>query len=519
MPDNGRSWTEKYRPQSLDEILGNPSAVRQLKQWAESWTDGPPDKPGLILVGEPGIGKTSAALALAREMGWSAIELNASDARNKDAIERVVTRGAVSQGFSETGEFQRTSDKLRKLIILDEADNVFGREDRGGMQQIVETLKQTQQPMVLIANDGYALSRRSSSLKRLCEEITFKKVQASTIAKILGRISQAEGIEADIPALERLAEHAGGDVRAAVSDLESLARATGQLTLEDVDALGYRDKTASIFDALRDVLKATDFKTAKEATYDLDEDPETLLLWVEENAPREYTNAHDRARAMTAVGRADEFLGATRRTRYYRLWSVASDMMTGGVAVAKDERYSGWTRYQFPSWLRKMSRSKKARGLRESLGLKVGEAFHAGTRTANEHVIPMLAFVAKRSKPFAVELTAELELEADELALLLDTKASTKKVKTILEEAEELRERRGTAEEGHHEHERLEAPVWEQEGYEPSAPAPKPEAGSSQETDEAASVPNDEGEDEAASAEEDEEDTEDDESQKSLFEF
>ncbi len=448
MGEDERSWTEKYRPRTLAEVQGNPSAVDELNEWADAWEEGEPEKPAVLLVGEPGIGKTSAALALADEREWSTIELNASDARNKDAIERVVTRGATSQGFTETGEYQRVSEKQRKLIILDEADNVFGREDRGGMQQIARTLKQAQQPIVLIANDEYELSRRSSTVKRLSKQIKFQSVRDATVQKILNRICQAEDVDADLQALEALAKHAGGDVRAAVSDLESLARGTRRLTLDDVQALGYRDETATIFNALEDILQAEDFQSAKEASYDLDEDPETLLLWVEENVPREYDDAGDRARAMRVVARADEFLGATQRTRYYRFWSYVSDLITGGVATAKQNRYSGWTRYQFPSWLRKMGRSKKQRGLRDDLGAKVGAHLHAGSATAREHLFPMLSFVAQRSETFAANLSADLDLTPEELGLILDMGEDTKTVQRILEAADEVRQEKGRPREG-----------------------------------------------------------------------
>src|SRR5437879_9917940 len=129
-------WAEKYRPKTLEDVVGNPTAVAELRKWAAAWQRGRPDKKAVVLQGPPGIGKTSAALALANEMGWITVEMNASDSRNADAIRNVATRGAVLQTFTETGEFVRTDHGGHKLIILDEADNVFGREDKGGIAAI-----------------------------------------------------------------------------------------------------------------------------------------------------------------------------------------------------------------------------------------------------------------------------------------------------------------------------------------------------------------------------------------------
>src|SRR5438876_368302 len=136
------SWAEKYRPKTLDDVVGNPTAIAELRKWAAAWDRGRPDKRAVVLQGDPGIGKTSAALALANEMGWSVVKMNASESRNAEAIHKVATRGAVLQTFTDTGEFVRADEGGRKLIVLDEADNVFGREDRGGVAAIVPAVEE-----------------------------------------------------------------------------------------------------------------------------------------------------------------------------------------------------------------------------------------------------------------------------------------------------------------------------------------------------------------------------------------
>src|SRR5512136_2711186 len=97
-------WTEKYRPKTLREIVGNERALSTLRSWAQHWNQRTiPEKRAVILSGKPGTGKTSTALALAFDMGWTVLELNASDARNETAIKRVATAGAVNETFDSNG--------------------------------------------------------------------------------------------------------------------------------------------------------------------------------------------------------------------------------------------------------------------------------------------------------------------------------------------------------------------------------------------------------------------------------
>jgi replication factor C large subunit len=85
----GLDWAEKYRPKKLADIVGNATSLKALADWAENWGTPGMKKRAALLVGRPGIGKTTAAHALAADRGWSMIELNASDQRNTAAIREI----------------------------------------------------------------------------------------------------------------------------------------------------------------------------------------------------------------------------------------------------------------------------------------------------------------------------------------------------------------------------------------------------------------------------------------------
>ncbi|TKX76381.1 AAA family ATPase, partial [Halorubrum sp. SD626R] len=169
--------------------------------------------------GSPGVGKTSAAHALANDMGWETVELNASDQRTADVIERFAGRAArnATLGGSAAGGGAAGGDTAsRQLVVLDEADNIHGNYDRGGASAITELVKESGQPIVLIANDYYDMSR---GLRNATQEIEFRDVSARSIVPVLRDICRKEAIEFESDALSEIAERNRGDLRGAVNDL------------------------------------------------------------------------------------------------------------------------------------------------------------------------------------------------------------------------------------------------------------------------------------------------------------
>jgi len=430
-------WAERHRPKDLDDIVGNPTAVAELRKWAAAWAKGRPDKRAVVLQGAPGIGKTSAALALANEMGWTAIEMNASDSRNADAIRRVATRGAVLQTFTETGEYLRAGEGGRKLIILDEADNVFGREDRGGIAAIVDMIQTTRHPVVLIANDYYALTRRSSSLKRLCKAVKFQGIHEDAMKNILRSIASLEGVEVAADVLDVIVERSSGDLRSAINDLESLAIGKPVVQAEATASLGYRDRETTIFPAIEEILRSGDAKRARDAARELDESPEDLILWVDQNLGHEFTRPDDLVRGYEALSRADIYLGRTRRRQRFGLWSYASELMSSGVAVARRGRGRGG-QLEFPYYLIQMARSRAQRGARNSLAKKIATLLHVSQAHVLNELLPTMRMLFASDEELRVHLTAQLGLDDREAAFLLDESETSHAVKHLLEKAAQV---------------------------------------------------------------------------------
>ncbi|HWG91352.1 MAG TPA: hypothetical protein VNZ52_10950, partial [Candidatus Thermoplasmatota archaeon] len=306
---------------------------------------------------------------------------------------------------------------------------------RGGMKAITDTIKATGQPIILIANDLYELTRRGAALKSLAHTIKFTRVHTRSIPKAIARIAKLEGLEVDPEALEALAERAGGDMRSAVNDLAALATGRTHITLKDVESLGKRDAKGDVWGLLGKVFYGNSFEEARKASWEIDETPENIALWLDENLPLRYESPRDRVEAYKWLSRGDVYLGRVSRRMNYGLWSYANEVMVGGVTTANSEKTVPGM-HAFPSWLRRMSQSKGMRELRDRVSRKVGAYTHTSGRVAREDHFPLVRGLMKTDDQFAVWAIVEMDLEADEVAFLLEAKETTARVKKLLAAAE-----------------------------------------------------------------------------------
>ena len=431
-------WTESYRPSGLDEVVGNPKAVQDLRNWAQSWEDGKPIKKAAVLIGTPGTGKTSAALALAADFKWDVVEMNASDQRNADAIKAVALRGALGETFSDSGEYLSSKDGKLKLIILDEADNISGREDRGGVPAIAEGVRSTRQPVILIVNDWYALSKKSSALKTGTLQIKFSRIKTVTVRGVLRRIAKDRGVNVSDRALELMAENSNGDMRSAIRDLQALATGRTEITAENTEVMGFREVEQTMYTVMDDIFKRNDPAKARALLREVDESPDTKLLWIEENLPHAYRDHLDLYRGMKAVSRANDFLSRVHRRQHYRFWAYAGDQLSFGVCAAKEKEIHGYIRYQFPMYLMRMSRSKGNRTLQNEISSKLGALTHTSTSSARQDILPSFKLLFQRDEAFRLRMVVDLELEEEEIGFLLGDKIDSAAVKRVVAEAKKL---------------------------------------------------------------------------------
>jgi replication factor C large subunit len=335
MNDDSLPWPEKHRPRKLDGLVGNREAISALKNWVESWISRIPGKRAALLVGPPGTGKTASVGALANDLDMELVEFNSSDKRNKDSIETLVWRAAS----------QQTLDGRHRLILLDEVDGLSGTSDRGGVGAILKVISDSVHPIVMTANDPN--SPRLKDLMKVCQVYNFEIVENNDIEKILKHILSENNVDISEEILDEIVEGSGGDLRAAISDLESQVR-SGSVSLVIEPAI--RDSKKGTEETLRHLFASADSKMARKALSESELNHDSLVLWLEENLHLHLMTPKELSEGFEQLSLADLALGRIMRDQNWKLLAYVYDFLSIGVAMSRSETPFRRVKYSQPSW-------------------------------------------------------------------------------------------------------------------------------------------------------------------------
>ena len=249
---NFEIWTEKYRPQRLSEVINQKHVVDRLKAWVKSGSI-----PNMLFAGSAGIGKTTLALCLARELydkHWKENfqELNASDERGIDIV-----RGRIKD-FAKMKPFGANF----KIIFLDESDALTPE----AQQALRRTMEKFSAVCRFILSCNYS-SRIIDPLQSRCAVFRFKKMNEKQVADYLNRIIKAEKLRASKDALSAIYELSEGDLRKATNLLQAGA-AMGKINKDSIYDVAMQAKPYDVRTML-DFTMNGKFIDARNKLYDL----------------------------------------------------------------------------------------------------------------------------------------------------------------------------------------------------------------------------------------------------------
>jgi replication factor C small subunit len=213
-------WTEKYRPSNLSEVVGQTPITSRLKNYVKERS-----MPHLLFAGPAGTGKTTCALALAKELFgelWkhNLHELNASDERGIDVVRGKIKEFARTAPLGEDGF---------KIIFLDEADALTGAA-QAALRRTMEKYSRTCR-FVMSCNFS---SKIIDPIQSRCAVFRFRPLKAEDVERYLKFVAVKEELNIDKEAYEALTYLAQGDLRRAINGLQMAAAANVDLTSDVV---------------------------------------------------------------------------------------------------------------------------------------------------------------------------------------------------------------------------------------------------------------------------------------------
>ncbi|KAL9226124.1 hypothetical protein vseg_001973 [Gypsophila vaccaria] len=399
------TWTEKYRPKVPNDLVGNQALVKRLHDWLSHWdeqflssskgkgkkkTDSS-EKKAVLMSGNPGIGKTTTAKIVSKMLGYESVEVNASDSRGKaDSKIGKGIGGSTANSIKELisnesfGANMDRSKLPKTVLIMDEVDGMSAG-DRGGVADLIASIKVSKIPIICICNDRY--SQKLKSLTNYCEQYTFRKPTKQQMAKRLMQIANAEGLQVNEIALEELADRCNGDMRMAVNQLQYMGLSLSVIKYDDIRQRllsNAKDEDISPFTAVDKLFGFNGGKMRMDERIDLSmSDLDLVPLLIQENyvnyRPSSLGKDDSGMKRMNSLARAAESIAdgdiINVQIRRYRQWQLSQSSCVSSCIIPASLMHGqreiltqgerNFTR--FGGWLGKNSTMGKNRRILEDL--------------------------------------------------------------------------------------------------------------------------------------------------------
>ena len=316
-------WSEKHRPKNISDMVGNEESRSAIVEWFTKWKKG--TKP-LLLIGPPGIGKTTIAYLAAKQFGYDMIGLNASDVRSKSRINEILS--PVLGNVTILGS---------PMIFVDEVDGIHGRGDYGGAEALIKILKEPTVPIVLAANTDD--SDKMKSIKKVVKTISFRPIAPRLLRIYLENILTKETAKLSPGAVIKVIDKSRGDIRSMINLAQSLVTGFNPQTEKSFESINVEDGVNAFF-------KANSIDEARGVLYSMQIEPRQKIDAFYSSIITSKLDNKTLGKHLEVISRADVLYGKIMKTQNWRLLRYLNDILI--ELYQKDDRIR-YTQYNL-SW-------------------------------------------------------------------------------------------------------------------------------------------------------------------------
>ena len=369
-------WSEKYRPQIISDMIGNEESRAAILEWFAKWKKG--TKP-LLLVGPPGIGKTTIAYLVAKQFGYDMIGLNASDVRSKSRINEILT--PVLGNVSVLGI---------PMIFVDEVDGIHGRGDYGGAAALVDILKEPTVPIILAANNDSL--DKMKNIKKAVKTISFKKIPPRLLRVYLENILKKEGTKLSPGSLIKVIDKSRGDIRSMINLTQSFVTGFNPQTETSFESINVEDGVNAFF-------KANSIEEARSILYSIQIDPRQKINAFYSSIITSELDNSTLAKYLEIISDADILYGKIMKTQNWRLLRYLNDIL---VKLYQNDDRIRYSQYNL-SWPL-LNRIRWDGAKIKSMSSVMAKKLHLSSSAFVTFCLPYVLFCIKNK-------TLELEIE------------------------------------------------------------------------------------------------------------